>query len=210
VYFVGAATSLDWSVTLPVGWSFLADGGTSTDVKPGVGATGTLTWKWTNSPVSPVTFTYTVAVPAGESVTRSIAASAAVTVGGVPQTISVAPGALQLRPVHSADTDGDGRMGLFELTRVIELYNARVGTTRTGRYRTQVGTEDGFAPDLVSGGAATISLTHYHSADTNRDGRVSLVELTRVIELFNTRSGTTRTGAYHVSASSEDGFAPGP
>lgn len=210
VYFVGAATSLGWSATLPAGWSFLADGDTSAEVKPGIGASGTLNWKWTNLPVSPVTFTYTVAAPVGESVTRSIAASAAVTVGGVAQTITVEPAALQLRPVHSADTDGDGRVGLFELTRVIELYNARVGTTRTGRYQTQIGTEDGFAPDLVSGGGGAIVHSHYHSADTNRDGRVSLVELTRVIELFNTRSGTTRTGAYHLVAGTEDGFAPGP
>jgi hypothetical protein len=33
---------------------------------------------------------------------------------------------------------------------------------------------------------------------------------TRVIELYNVRSGTTRTGAYHVQAGTEDGFAPGP
>lgn len=38
----------------------------------------------------------------------------------------------------------------------------------------------------------------------------SLFELTRVIELYNTRSGTTRTGRYHVQAGTEDGFAAGP
>jgi hypothetical protein len=53
-------------------------------------------------------------------------------------------------------------------------------------------------------------LTLYHAADKNADGRISLVELTRVIEFYNTRSGTTRTGAYHVQAGSEDGFEPGP
>jgi len=55
-----------------------------------------------------------------------------------------------------------------------------------------------------------VTLSHYHSADTGRDGRFSLIELTRVIELYNTRAGTARTGAYHVQAGTEDGFAPGP
>ena len=58
--------------------------------------------------------------------------------------------------------------------------------------------------------ADLLALAHFHSADTNRDARLSLVELTRVIELFNTRSGTARTGEYHVLAGTEDGFAPGP
>jgi hypothetical protein len=51
-----------------------------------------------------------------------------------------------------------------------------------------------------------------HSADSNRDGKISLTELTRVIELYNYRSGTTRTGEYKPApaAGTEDGFAPGP
>jgi len=55
-----------------------------------------------------------------------------------------------------------------------------------------------------------VTLTRYHSADTDKDGKLSLVELTRVIELYNTRAGTTRTGQYHVQAGTEDGYAPGP
>jgi hypothetical protein len=31
-----------------------------------------------------------------------------------------------------------------------------------------------------------------------------------VIELYNARTGTTRTGAYRSQGSTEDGFAPGP
>jgi hypothetical protein len=50
----------------------------------------------------------------------------------------------------------------------------------------------------------------YHAADTSRDGKLNLIELTRVIELYNFRSGTIRTGQYHVQAGTEDGFAPGP
>jgi hypothetical protein len=36
------------------------------------------------------------------------------------------------------------------------------------------------------------------------------LELTRVIELYNYRSGSTRTGAYHLEVGTEDGFALGP
>jgi hypothetical protein len=109
---------------------------------------------------------------------------------------------------HSADVNGDLRIGLVELTRVIELYNTRLNTVRTGRYKVQTGTEDGFAQDPAA--TANQTLTRYHSADSNRDGQISLGELTRVIELYNTRAGTARTGQYHVQAGTEDGFAPGP
>jgi hypothetical protein len=50
----------------------------------------------------------------------------------------------------------------------------------------------------------------YHSADTNQDRQLSLLELTRVIELYATRYGTVRSGGYSVQAVSEDGFAPAP
>ena len=50
----------------------------------------------------------------------------------------------------------------------------------------------------------------YHSADTNRDRRLSLLELTRLIELYATRYGTVRSGGYSVQANREDGFAPAP
>jgi uncharacterized delta-60 repeat protein len=109
---------------------------------------------------------------------------------------------------HSADTNQDGRLSLVELTRVIELYNTRNGTVRTGRYKVQAGTEDGFAQDTAA--TANQTLTQYHSADSNRDGQIGLSELTRVIDLYNTRVGTVRTGQYHVQAGTEDGFAPGP
>jgi cyclophilin family peptidyl-prolyl cis-trans isomerase len=112
---------------------------------------------------------------------------------------------------HSADTDGDGRISLVELTRVIELYNTRNATVRTGCYAVAATTsEDGFAADPTRAASAAVTLTKYHSADSNQDGQLTLTELTRVIELYNSRRGTRRTGQYHVQAGSEDGFAPGP
>jgi hypothetical protein len=50
----------------------------------------------------------------------------------------------------------------------------------------------------------------YHSADINRDRKLSLLELTRVIELYSTRYGTARSGGYSVQPAGEDGFAPAP
>jgi hypothetical protein len=39
-----------------------------------------------------------------------------------------------------------------------------------------------------------------HSADVDKNFKFSLLELTRVIELYNTRNGTTRTGCYAVAS----------
>jgi hypothetical protein len=58
--------------------------------------------------------------------------------------------------------------------------------------------------------SADVTLAVYHSADSDRNGRLSLSELTRVIELYNYRVGTIRTGDYHVHPDSEDGYNSGP
>jgi hypothetical protein len=108
-----------------------------------------------------------------------------------------------LSDFHSADTNRDRRISVPEITRVMQLYNSLNGATRTGEYHTQTGTEDGYAPGP---GAITV----YHSADSNRDGRIDTTELSRVIALFSYASGTVRTGEYHSQLGTEDGFAPGP
>jgi hypothetical protein len=208
--YAGAHTELGWTMLLPTGWSYAVGGGNEGNVKPLVGTTSLLEWKWTGTPASPVTFTTTLNVPVAETAARSIVSQAIFTTAAGSATIMVSPDPLVVPRVttHSADTDRDFAISLFELTRVIELYNTRSGTVRTGRYVVATTTtEDGFAPDLTNSAAA---LARHHNADTNADGRLSLVELTRVIELFNTRSGTTRTGAYRALVGSEDGFAPGP
>ena len=130
---------------------------------------------------------------------------------GVTQAASVTI-ATRLRPFsrHTADTDLDLRLRLPELTRVIELFNTRHNATRSGHYTVATASEDGFAPDpsrVVGVGAV---FDKYHSADTNYDGSISMAELVRVIELYNARRGTVRTGQYRVQNDTEDGFAPGP
>ena len=95
------------------------------------------------------------------------------------------------------------------MLRLIELYNTRNGTSRTGAYAVNTQGEDGFAAAFDRAAGQSAALTRYHSADTNRDGRIALLELLRVIELYNFLSDRVRTGQYYRSAASEDGFASG-
>jgi hypothetical protein len=209
LHHVGAPSSAGWAIALPPGWSLAGDTATAAVIKPAPGASGTLTWSWNTPASSPLSFSYTLNVPAGETTSRYLAANASVNGGAV----GTAPGILQVfagSALHAADTSYDSRISLLELTRVIELYNTRNGTARTGCYRVDVGGEDGFAPEPARANTAAIALAQYHAGDSNRDGKFSLLELTRVIELYNYRSGTTRTGQYRVQAGTEDGFAPGP
>ncbi len=205
-----AKAGLRWAVVLPAGWSFASSAGGEGAVKPVAGATSLIEWEWTNLTAGVVAFSYVLNVPASAAGDQSLVAMVTINPGASAASFLVQPDPLKVSFRHAADVDHDGRISLFELTRVIEIYNTRSGTTRTGRYAIQVGSEDGFAPDLTPVGSGVIALPRYHTADTNRDGLIGLTELTRVIELYNTRSGTTRTGAYRVQSSSEDGFAPAP
>ena len=64
---------------------------------------------------------------------------------------------------HSADTDANFRLGLLELTRVIELYNTRNGSNRTGAYAVATAvTEDGFVPDPARLGSAVVTPSRHH------------------------------------------------
>lgn len=212
--YTGTAAGLGWEVVLPAGWTYAAGGVGEGDVKPVVGATGTLGWNWTNPPASPVTFTYVLNIPAGETAPRALTATAQVRAGATPTPVTATPASLLVAPaaaLHCADTNQDLRLSLTELTRVIELYNTRNGTARTGAYAVATATtEDGFVADPARASGIIAPLTLFHSADTNRDGAIGVFELTRVIELYNVRNGSTRTGQYHPQGSTEDGFAPGP
>ncbi|MES2696456.1 MAG: immunoglobulin domain-containing protein [Verrucomicrobiota bacterium] len=219
IEYAGALSELGLAVQLPAGWSFASVGGAAVPTgAPIVGATGEIGFAWTTIPASPVVFTYTVQVPAGiagSQVLRSLATFR----DSSGNQFRTAPAPLVLSPAsHSADTDGDFRIGLAELTRVIELYNVRNGTVRTGAYAMAgPGTEDGFVVDATRPPGMVSGPVRRHSADTRgaatggaADGAIDVFELTRVIQLYNYRNGTLRTGQYRVEAGSEDGFAPGP
>lgn len=209
-----APTSLGWHVLLPTGWSYASDSGNAPQTKPAVNATGLAEWTWTSVPTSPATFTYTLNVPGTATGAQAITAQLVIAQNAANGTILVKNDPLivpvAIRP-HSADTTGDYALNVVELTRVIQLYNVRVGTTRTGAYKVAtMTTEDGFDMDATRASGATVALARYHAADVNQDASLSLLELTRVIELYNYRVGSVRTGQYRVQAGTEDGFAPGP
>lgn len=211
ITFPAGTTSVRWQVQVPTGWSYAFSSGSQATTAPVVGATGLVEWVWDAPSASPIRFSYTLNVPANASGPSVIAGNVVLLVSGASIPIKAQPESLTFNAAagkHTADTDGDGRISLAELTRVLELYNARAGTLRTGRYQEAVSaTEDGFEVNATNGPGA---VTRRHAADVNSDGRLSLTEITRVIELFNARSGLARTGAYHEQSGTEDGFAPGP
>lgn len=93
---------------------------------------------------------------------------------------------------HAADINGDRIITVSELLRVVQFFN-------TSMFHCQSGTEDGYA---VGAGAQDC---RFHDSDfvIPRNWSISIAELLRLIQLFNSK-------AYHVSPDSEDGFAPGP
>lgn len=211
VTFAGNAKALGWQVLIPEGWSLVSVTGSEGDIKPAPGATQLLEWAWTNEPPGPVSFNYTLKPPLNATGDHAVAALVSLRLESNPLQLLAKPDPLMVRRtvLHSADTSGDGKLSLFELVRIIELYNTRNGTTRTGSYKIDLAGEDGFAPDTALSGISP-GLPYYHNADSNHDAKIGLLELTRVIELYNYRQGSVRTGAYHASVGSEDGFAPGP
>jgi hypothetical protein len=211
ITFSGGDATMGWQTLLPAGWSFAGSAGDDGDVRPTVGSTDLLEWAWTSFPVSPLRFSVTLKVPSGTTGPQEIASLVSFVRSGASAQILATPDPLVVLPVgwHSADINRDSRINLLELLRVIELYNTRNGTTRTGAYAVNPQGEDGFAPAFERVVGQTAVLTAYHSADTNQDGRISLLDLLRVIELYNFVSDRVRTGQYHRSAQSEDGFASG-
>jgi alpha-tubulin suppressor-like RCC1 family protein len=210
--YTGTPSALSWTVLLPAGWTFGTASNAGAAVAPVAGQTEVIDWAWSEIPASPVTFSYTLNVPAGQTAAAELVALAGVR-GTVTQQFLAQPDPLSLSRLvtHLADTDRNFRIGLLELTRVIELYNTRSGSVRTGAYAVATAvTEDGFvtAPERTSGALVTLGV--HHSADVDRDGKIGLLELTRVIELYNYRVAGARTGQYRVQEGTEDGFAPGP
>jgi len=149
ITYTGTAPSrIDWSTLLPTGWKYLGSGGSEGGVRPTYKNADLIEWSWTTVPPSPIEFTYTVGVPAGTTGDQVIASLVTSQAAGTNYQTMAKPDPLVIRSasLHSADSNRDGKISLTELTRVIELYNYRSGTTRTGQYKPQAGTEDGFAP----------------------------------------------------------------
>lgn len=96
---------------------------------------------------------------------------------------------------HTADQNQDRRIQLSELLRVIQFFNSG------GLHCADLpeSTEDGFAP----GPDPSRESCAPHASDYNpQDWRVSLSELLRVIQFYN-------SGGYILQCGTEDNFAPG-
>lgn len=210
INYTGELSSLSWSVLLPGGWSFeSAVNAGSPTTQPSLNDISMLEWAWATAPVSGSTFTYTLKIPANAQGAQSLVALVAYGIGESTLQIVATPDPLPVNQIftHSADTNLNFKIDLSELTRIITLYNARfdtgAGKVRTGGYKLQAGTVDGFATDAARDPAVVVNFGSYHAADYNRNGKIDLAELTRIITLYNTRydtgAGKVRTGSYKVA-----------
>lgn len=95
---------------------------------------------------------------------------------------------------QSADQNADFAISLSELLRVIQFYNS-------GGLHCDVGSEDGFG----AGPVGDQSCTPYDTDYNPQDWAISLTELLRVIQFYNS-SGYS----YCPASGSEDGFCAGP
>jgi hypothetical protein len=108
---------------------------------------------------------------------------------------------------HSADVNGDHKIDLSELMRVIQFFNSH-------GYHSQEGTEDGYAP-----GPGPIAVSHKSDYMANgriggSDGRIDMTELTRAVQFFNAvgycKWPMTEDFVFGLKSlfETEDGFAP--
>ena len=205
--FATDIASLGYQVLLPEGWTYVSSTATNPVTQPLTDDQSLLEWTWADLPSSPMDFAFTLMAPSTPTGPQELVAMVVARRDNAvnPDPLLVDPAATH----HTADLNRDGKINLSELLRLIELYNTRNQSTRTGRYTVGTDTPDGFTTDPTQPASVDLALPRYHLADTNRDGRISLSELLRIIELYNTRTGSTRTGSYHRAAGTVDGFAPG-
>ncbi len=97
---------------------------------------------------------------------------------------------VEMSDYHTADTDNNGQIGLPELLRVIQLYNA-------GEYHCYVHTEDGYAP----GNGSRLECQPHSSDFAPLNWEISLYELLRLVQIYNS-SGYS----YCPDENTEDGY----
>lgn len=219
--FPATTAVLGWSVPqLPAGFSYASDTA-GAQSRPVIGTAGQLDWVWAAGDVkSPLTFTYTLNVAGTVAGSQTIDAFSYIRLNGDTLPIIATPDPLPLEPAgvpHSTDLNGDWKIGVDELARTIVLFNTTNNRMRTGAYKyISNGANSGYVSDPTRAATDPISIDplHVHSADANRDGVIDLGELMQVLELYNYRAGTTRTGEYHwqvdETAPGTDRYAPGP
>ena len=97
---------------------------------------------------------------------------------------------------HTADQDQNNLISLTELLRIIQFFNS-------GGFHCESGTEDGYAPGATGDTSCAIHQSDYMP----QDWKISLSELLRIIQFFN-------SGGYHACPdavpATEDGYCVGP
>jgi len=98
----------------------------------------------------------------------------------------------------------------FTFTYVVNVPSAATGLQAIQSIFAGTSSGNTFQGVALSLPSAMASVPQFHSADFSHSGAISLLDLTRVIALYNYSSGTARTGQYHVDDTTIDGFTPGP
>lgn len=190
-------------------WSFVS--ASTPTAQPRVGDTSVWEFSYADTPASPVTFTVTLNYAAGvatagdgtvatQAFTAYALQDSAVALGstGAPIFTTLT---LTEAVFHAADSNSDTRIDLPEFLRVLQIYNTRNGTVRTGAY------DATFSP---APNTTPVAPAVAHSADLDADGTINLMELMRVMDLSKYATPAGRTGEYRADSRGADGFAPGP
>ncbi len=101
---------------------------------------------------------------------------------------------------HSADTNRDGKITIFELNRIIGFYNFNRGQASAGEYHIEPSTTDGYAagPGSRTGG-------NPHNSDYNtQNWQITIFELNRLVGLYKSPTG------YKPSLTTQDRFVAAP
>jgi hypothetical protein len=181
--------SLVWVPTLPAGWAIL---GASGDGAPEVGPDGKILFQAANLTNSPLKFTYSVRVPAGETQARQIGGLATVLLENMilERTVPAFPNPLFTLPrvYHSADCTTNWVIDSTESSRVLAYWRAQA-------YSLDGTTCDGYAPGTGA------SVGPLHSADYQAPAwQIDGTELNRVLAYW-------RAGCYRPEAAGADGYA---
>ncbi|MBI1319170.1 MAG: hypothetical protein GC168_09535 [Candidatus Hydrogenedens sp.] len=202
----GTIGSVGLEELIPPGWTY---GGFVSGIQPIVapdtgtnGNGGLLEFAWFPTPPATFSFTYRLNVPAGTVGTQEMTGRLLAQVDQQPEqsqdvlTRIIREGS---GTRHSADTSDNFVISLSELLRVLQFY--AIGGYSCSPNPQQ--SEDGF----VAGDTGSLDCG-FHDSDYEGEGDrvVSLVELLRLIQLYNARTYYECPGA----PDSEDGFCPGP
>jgi len=207
IYHTGIASALGYEAEFEDGWEYIQDNSAGATVKPVRRQQGKLEWIWTTPPPNPVRFRIEARAPFGTFGNPIVRGAAHAFFQGSPASSPALPNPLTLEELlirhHSVDYSRSWSFELDELLRMVSLFNYSENSRRTGEYHWRLGTEDGYASGMGD------QSRRPHTADTDENWRFSLLELLRVVSLFNYGENNTRTGIYHLSSGGIDGYASG-